>query len=180
MKMAAREACRGCARSNWSTPRLTWLWVQPAVCRLCDCSAADMTADPNDRLKLVNWAGGLDLVCVCVYDRRGAGLIRNNLLVCGQWCCRDHYKQWRATRVRMWSRLMSGMGGVPQIQLTGRPNWRLNQLRGCTHGNDGETKWNTSASDDCVQRSVWLVLLLSTCRLSRRTLCRKQTVQTEN
>lgn len=116
---------------------------------------------------------------VCVYDRRGAGLIRNNLLVCGQWCCRDHYKQWRATRVRMWSRLMSGMGGVPQIHLTGRPNWRLNQLRGCTHGNDGETKWNTSASD-CVPRSVWLVLLLSTCRLSRRTLCRKQTVQTEN
>lgn len=46
---------------------LTWLWFQPTVLRLCDCSVANITTDPNDRLKLVTEqgaAGGGYVVCL--------------------------------------------------------------------------------------------------------------------
>lgn len=47
---------------------MTRLREHPAVCCLCESSVADMTADPNDRLKLLTEQGGWTW-CVCVLDR---------------------------------------------------------------------------------------------------------------
>lgn len=72
---------------------LTRLWVQLTARRLCECSPADVAADPNDRLKLVTvqgeWGGELEVggvsavLCVCALENIAAAwsLIVNVCLV---------------------------------------------------------------------------------------------------